>query len=134
MAVLLTGNAVGIVVVIALPQTDGPPPTPFSSPHLLTSSSLPLLFFLLFHLSLWNLFRYLSPSSSSYNVRVIPSASSHPFPLAPVPCPDLPLSENGPTCCMATAPTNPPQQQEWLRQIMSFSQPNLVQSSHSHYM
>lgn len=35
---------------------------------------------------------------------------------------------------MATALTNLPHQPEWLRQIMSFPQPNLLQSSHSHYI
>lgn len=52
-------------------------------------------------------------------------------------CRALPRSspEQGwPTCCMATALTNLPHQPEWLRQIMSFSQPNLLQSSHSHCM
>lgn len=39
-----------------------------------------------------------------------------------------------PTCCMATVLTNLPHQPDWLHQIMSFSQPNLLQSSHSHCM
>lgn len=44
------------------------------------------------------------------------------------------FSQQQPTCCMATALTNLPHQLVWLHQIMSFSQPNLLQSSHSHCM